>query len=93
MPRCIQTRQADNTEAERRACEIRLRAERKASALLKEREKAKPSGSNQHKDVSRSTTHPRTLTDLGITRDQSWKWQKLADIPAEDFEARGTRTR
>ncbi len=34
-------KQAKNTEAERRACEIRLRAERKAGQLLAETEKAK----------------------------------------------------
>lgn len=34
-------RQAKNTEAERRACEIRLRAERKAGQLLAKMEKAK----------------------------------------------------
>jgi hypothetical protein len=37
----IYTRQARNTEAERQACEIRLRAERKAGFLNDEREKAK----------------------------------------------------
>ena len=31
---------AKNTEAERRACEIRLRAERRAGELLREMEKA-----------------------------------------------------
>jgi hypothetical protein len=36
------------------------------------------------KIASRPTTQ---LADLGITRDQSSKWQKLADIPKEDFEA------
>jgi hypothetical protein len=31
---------------------------------------------------------PAKLKDLGITKDQSSKWQKMADIPAPDFEAR-----
>src|SRR3954468_14003574 len=37
----VYLRQAKNTEAERRACEIRLRAERKADELLRQMEKAK----------------------------------------------------
>jgi len=31
-------------------------------------------------------TENRTLTELGITRNQSSRWQKLADIPEEIFE-------
>jgi len=77
---------AQNTEAERQACEIRLRAERKAGQLLAEREKAKPRGSNQYQDVSRDPTHPQPISDLGITRDQSSDWQKLAKVPEDDFE-------
>jgi hypothetical protein len=35
---------------------------------------------------SRDTRAP-TLTDRGISRDQSSRWQKLADVPEEQFEA------
>jgi hypothetical protein len=35
----------------------------------------------------KSQTATPKLTDLGITRDQSSKWQKLADVPKDDFEA------
>jgi hypothetical protein len=83
----IYSRQAMNVEAERQACEIRLRAERKAGSLLKEMKKAKASGSNQHEERSHSTTAPPRLSDLGITKDQSSQWQKLADVPQEDFDA------
>ena len=38
------TRQAQNTEAERQACEIRLRAERRCGELLVEMVKAKGGG-------------------------------------------------
>ena len=27
------------------------------------------------------------LKDLGITKKQSWQWQRLASIPEEEFEA------
>jgi hypothetical protein len=78
------TRQAHNIEAERRAVQIRLRAERKAGQLLKEMEKAKASRGNQYTgkvDRSDDTTGPKTLRELGISKDQSSQWQKLAAVP------------
>jgi hypothetical protein len=86
---CFYARQAKNTEAERQACEIRLRAERRCGQLLKETEKAKGAqgtGSNQYQVRSIGTTAP-TLSDRGISKDQSSRWQKLADVPEEQFEA------
>lgn len=81
-------KQAKNVEAERQACEIRLRAERKAGQLLKERDKPKPGPSQpSQKDRSSGTTQLKTLPELGISRDQSSKWQKLAEIPDDDFIA------
>ncbi|MGI9403062.1 MAG: hypothetical protein ACR2OF_00950 [Hyphomicrobium sp.] len=74
--------QAKNTEAERRACEIRLRAERKAGVLLKDDEERAKAGNNQW-----SSSDTTTLSDLGISRDQSSRWQKLAAVPEDDFEA------
>lgn len=77
-------RQARNVENEKRAIEIRIRAERRCGELLKETEKAKPEIAVQR---SRGTTDARTLSDLGISKDQSSRWQKLADIPKDEFEA------
>lgn len=75
------TRQAQNTEAERQACEIRLRAERRCGELL--------SGEVERAERGRpaKTSNDTTLSDLGISRDQSSQWQKLATIPDEEFEA------
>jgi hypothetical protein len=73
------SRQAHNVEAERQCCEIRLRAERKAGQLLKQREQ--PRGNRY-----RASDDP-TLKDLGVSPDQSSQWQKLADIPGPQFEA------
>jgi site-specific DNA-methyltransferase (adenine-specific) len=36
--------------------------------------------------MSHDTTCPPTLTDLGITRDESSRYQKLADLPEKHFE-------
>ncbi len=61
--------------AERRACEIRLRAERKAGQLLTKMPKAKL---GPHGDQSSDTTDPPKLKELAISKDQSSQWQKLA---------------
>jgi len=83
-------RQAQNVEAERRACEIRLRAERKAGQLLAAMEKAKgaagnPSGRGAPIVRSHDVT-TQTLADLGISKNQSSRWQKLASVPKLEFE-------
>jgi hypothetical protein len=75
------------------ATEIKLRAERRAGELLREAERAKPRGSNQHKDRSRAATDPPTLAELGVSKSQSSQWQKLAAIDEADFEVVVDRAR
>jgi hypothetical protein len=71
-------RQAKNYEAEDRCKEIRFRAERKWGKLYKDSDKAKGGNPNLSPDTTGS---PPTLTELGVTRDQSAKWQKLGEVP------------
>ncbi len=86
------TRQAKNKEAERRAREIRLRAERKVGKLLRQSDKAKgtqlsgrvPGGAFRRSHDE--TAEAKSLADLGISKGQSSRWQQLADIPDEQFE-------
>ncbi|MYF06691.1 MAG: hypothetical protein F4092_00580 [Rhodospirillaceae bacterium] len=80
-------RQARNPEPERRACEIRLRAERKAGQLLKDMEKAARGPDANGQGSQRATAETPTLSDMGVSKDQSSRWQKLADVPEEQFEA------
>ena len=72
----------ESPEVIRKAEEIKLRAERRAGELLKETPKAK---GNQYSAMSNGTTKQK-LSDMGVTRDQSSKWQKIANIPEEKFE-------
>jgi hypothetical protein len=81
------------------ATEIRLRAERRAGELLKDMEKNKGvRGAGQPRKVGGSTMRPPKdttpkLSDLGINKSQSSRWQKLADIPDNDFEDLVDRTK
>jgi hypothetical protein len=70
-----------DTQAERQVAEIRVRAERRCGELLKE---SKDNGTRQkagdNRKTSNAATSQVTLADLGISRDQSSQWQKLAEI-------------
>ena len=75
----------ESPEVIRKAEEIKLRAERRAGELLKETPKAK-GGGDVRNHMSNATTGEITLSDMGISRDQSSKWQTIANIPKEKFE-------
>src|SRR5262245_52988321 len=94
-------RQAQNLEAEQKAIEIRIRAERKAGELLKALEKQP----GKRTDLTSVQATPRLSEDADlnsaqaapslfaqakeqakISDDQAKRWQKLAEIPKEEFE-------
>lgn len=87
----VYSRQAKNVENERRATEIRIRAERRCGELLKTMEKSgeRHSGRNEQnlRGSQAATPVSPTLADLGINKTQSSRWQKLADVPDDEFEA------
>ena len=66
-------------ELQNKAAEIKFRAERRAGELLRGMDRA---GRGRPQKTSDDTT----LSDLGISRDQSYRWQSIASIPEEDFE-------
>lgn len=81
--------QALNYDSEKLAAEIRIRAERRAGDLLREMKLngARHTGhGNQRAESNDPTPKTSTLAALGITKDQSSQWQKLAEIPAPLFE-------
>jgi N6-adenosine-specific RNA methylase IME4 len=70
------------------ATEIRLRAERRAGELLREMEKNKGAvrGKTGRKGKPVLDGKPK-LKDLGVNKTQSSRWQALAAIPQNRFEA------
>lgn len=79
-------RQANDLDLERDAAIARVRAERKCGELLSETEKAK-GGEQYHQSPSTTSVQPaKTLAEMGVTKDQSSKWQQLARVPDKEFE-------
>lgn len=74
------------------AAEIKLRAERKAGELLKGMEKH-PAGRPPENRSQAATDLPPRLVELGITKDESSRWQRVAKVPEEKFEQHITETR
>ena len=73
----------ESPEIIRKAEEIKLRAERRAGELLRETEFQHGSRGIGKKVESQPVT---SLSEQGITKTQSSKWQKIASIPEEEFE-------
>jgi hypothetical protein len=69
-------KQQKNTE--RKAEEIKLRAERRAGELLEETPKASGGYPYQSTGTTLLPVENQTLEEIGITKNQSSKWQKIA---------------
>lgn len=83
-------RQARDTALVEWATEIKVRAERRAGQMLADMPKnegAKGLGSNQHEVRSHDSTAPKTLAEIGISKNESSRWQKLAGVSDEKFES------
>lgn len=77
-------RQAKDQELILWATEIKVRAERKAGEML--RDTAARGERHHHGRVSPDANKPTTLGDLGISANQSSRWQSLASMTDEHFE-------
>lgn len=79
-------------QADDAAAEIKLRAERRAGEFLGEMDMNKGirlDGKNEDGKFRPShdgSTEPPTLSELGITHNQSSRLQKIASLPEETFE-------
>jgi hypothetical protein len=74
------------TEAQNYAVEIKLRAERRMGEMLKQTKKNK-GGRPEETGIYPDTGLPPTLEEIGISKVQSSRWQAMAAVPAEKFEA------
>jgi N6-adenosine-specific RNA methylase IME4 len=83
----VYAKQANDTELVRKATDIRLRAERRAGELLAEMEKNKGAvrGKTGRKGKPVLDVKPK-LANLGVTKTQSSRWQKLAALGSNQFE-------
>jgi hypothetical protein len=73
-------RQAKDPEMEVMAFEIRIVAERRAGELLLE---MKERGERAEVGRPQKTSNTTTISALGISKDQSSRWQQLALVPSE----------
>jgi len=65
---------------------VKLDAERKAGAILASTVRDAAAGRPQ------KASHDVTLSDLGVTRKQSSRWQQLAAIPDTAWAGHGSRS-
>lgn len=83
-------RQAKDTELLKWVTEIKVRAERRAGQMLAEMPKATGAQLNGGNAGGPIVVPPandtKTLSDLGITKNESSRWQKLAGVSDESFE-------
>lgn len=98
----VYARQAGDFELQNQAAEIRILAERRAGELLVDmtmhpgaRGEGRPRKYGRKIRLSSCVTaYPPKLDDLGVTRNQSSKWQRLAKLIDEDtFERALTRAK
>lgn len=78
-------RQAKDRDLILWATDIKVRAERRCGELLRNTDRA-PAGRPAANPSNRATNSPPTLADMGLTRDESSRYQQLAAMPADHFE-------
>ncbi len=71
-------RHAKDTQLVQYATEIKVRAERRAGELLRDGKRALAQDNLLRGPKSNGATSGPTLEDIGITRDQSSRWQQVA---------------
>lgn len=86
----LYAKQASDNELIEKATEIRVRAQRKAGEMLlqaaEQGQRAKPSDSLKNGPVVAGGDHGPTLSEIGLTKSESSRYQQLAAMPSEHFE-------
>lgn len=78
---CYLKQQRESAEAQNQAARIKLFASRRAGELLREMDGKGTHGGN------RKSSSTMRLDEMGINKSQSSRWQALASIPEDTFEA------
>lgn len=77
----------ESLEVQNAIAEIKLWAERRAGAMLKEMEKNEGGRPTENRSqVATGFVDAPTLDDLGLSKSQSSRWQQIATIPEPLFE-------
>lgn len=92
----LYAKQCRNTDAERKACEVRLRAERRTGELLKELARATPAetaaaggrakAATSNDGIQQTSPYAEALSRTGISRQSAHRYQALAEVPKAVFE-------
>lgn len=85
----LYAKQARNTDAERRASEVRLRAERRTGELLKELARATPAEAGAQKaaaSVAGASAYRKAIDQAQIPERTAQRYQALANVPKAAFE-------
>ena len=87
-------RRAKDSEMIDHATDIRLHAERRAGETASRYEGNRRTGSGREGGrIESCGLLPSTLANLGVTKTESSRWQKLAAMSDKDFEARAEKTK
>ena len=79
-------RQAKDSELIQYATEIKVRAERRCGELLT---RSAETGERAARGKPAEMSNAATLSDMGLTRDESSRYQSLASMSADHFETAG----
>src|SRR5262245_40013225 len=91
----VYAEQANDRQLIDHAIELQLRAERRAGELLREMmdRGERDSGKGNRNPALKSQAATPKLSDLGVTKSQSSRWQRLSMLSDEGFEQKVAEAR